>query len=159
MFEAKRVVINRGARSAVCRLLSVFALVCLLFSSCGVKTVEKFTMPVMDGENVGTSAEPTENPAREVRGIWIASVYNINYPSKAGLSAAELAAELDDIVKTAKETGLNSIYFQVRPSGDALYKSDIFPVSEYISGERGKEADGGFDALAYLLKAAHKEGI
>jgi len=159
MFEGRTVAVNRGRGSAFCRLLSLFALICVLFSSCGENTVEKFTMPVMDGESVGTSAEPTENPAREVRGIWIASVYNINYPSKAGLSAAELAAELDDIVKTAKETGLNSIYFQVRPSGDALYDSDIFPVSEYISGVRGKAADGGFDALDYLLKIAHKEGM
>ncbi len=159
MYVNKRIVTDRKKGSAFWRLLSVFALFCLLFSSCGVKTVEKFTMPVMDGESVGTSAEPAENPAREVRGVWIASVYNINYPSRSGLDAATLASELDDIVKTAKETGLNEIYFQVRPSGDALYDSDIFPVSEYISGERGKEADGGFDALGYLLKVAHAEGI
>ena len=116
-------------------------------------------MPVMDGETAPVGTEPVDGPDSEVRGVWIASVYNIDYPSAVGLSEKQLAAELDAIVKNVKALGLNAIYFQVRPSGDALYKSDIFPASEYVSGERGREADGGFDALAYLLKIAHAEGI
>ena len=141
------------------RLLAFAMLLCVLLSSCGGGTVEQFTMSVMDGEDALAGTEPADGPDSEVRGVWIASVYNIDYPSAVGLSADKLSAELDAIVENAKAMGLNAIYFQVRPSGDALYKSDIFPASEYVSGERGKEAEGGFDALAYLLKIAHEEGI
>jgi len=138
----------------------------LLLSACSEGTVGTDTSANTEFSAPDTSAElpvviepVTESKNQEVRGVWIASVYNINYPSKPGLDKATLMAELDDIVKTTEETGLNAIYFQVRPSGDALYKSDIFPVSEYLSGEQGKDADGGFDPLAYLLETAHAKGI
>ncbi len=149
--------INNGG--VVVRLVSLLMLACMLLSSCAGGKVEQFTMPVMDSEDIPAGTEPVDGPDSEVRGVWIASVYNIDYPSSAGLSANKLASELDSIVENVKSMGLNTIYFQVRPSGDALYKSDIFPVSAYLSGERGKKADGGFDPLEYLLKAAHAEGI
>ncbi len=101
----------------------------------------------------------TTDPMREIRGVYIASVYNINYPSKKGLSEAELRAELDEIVSTCLNANLNAIYFQVRPSADSLYKSEIFPASEYISGIQGELAPGGFDPLAYLIEISAKNNI
>ncbi|MGN1121104.1 MAG: family 10 glycosylhydrolase, partial [Eubacteriales bacterium] len=95
----------------------------------------------------------------EMRGVWIASVININYPSRTGLSQAELMAELDDIVKNTKEAGLNTIFFQVRPTADALYPSALFPYSKYISGTQGAAPDGNFDSLAYLLEKAGEAGL
>ncbi len=110
-----------------------------------------------------TAAGNLLNPDAEVRGVYIATVTNINFPSKKGLSVPDLKAELDDIVKTCKAAGLNAIYFQVRPSADALYKSEIFPVSEYLTGKQGwtlpSDKSGEFDPLAYLLKIAHDENI
>ena len=100
-----------------------------------------------------------KNPAylqmEQVQGVWIASVGNIDFPSKADLTEAELCAELDSIVATVKETGLNTIFFQVRPACDALYKSEIFPVSKYMSSNGTLTVD----ALEYLIEKAHKEGI
>ncbi len=110
-------------------------------------------------ENISVSTEPLPRGTEEMRGLWIATVNNINFPSKQGLSAKKLAAELDGIVAFAKETGFNTIIFQVRPAADALYKSDIFPPSKFVSGVAGKEADGGFDCLGYLISAAHEENI
>lgn len=95
----------------------------------------------------------------EMRGLWIATVNNINFPSKQKLSAKKLAAELDAIVAFAKENGFNTILFQVRPAADALYASEIFPASKFVSGKAGTIADGGFDCLGYLLSAAHAEEI
>lgn len=95
----------------------------------------------------------------EMRGIWIATVNNINFPSKQGLSAESLKKELDEIVDFSSQNGFNAILFQVRPCADALYKSDIFPASRFVSGVAGEEADGGFDCLAYIVKAAHAHGI
>ena len=91
----------------------------------------------------------------EFAGVWIASVFNIDYPSKADLSADELKAEIDSIVANAEEMGLNTIFFQVRPEADALYKSDIFPVSRYMSST----GELKFDALEYIVYAAHQKGI
>ena len=99
-------------------------------------------------------------PGREsIRAVWIATVSNINYPTKRGLAKKELCEELDRIVERCASLGANAIFFQVRPCSDALYDSDIFPSSHYVSGERGKDADGGFDSLEYLIKAAKKANI
>ncbi|MGI6030579.1 MAG: family 10 glycosylhydrolase [Eubacteriales bacterium] len=102
-----------------------------------------------------TAAEKEE----EMRGTWIATVYNINFPSKQGLSAQQQKQELDAIVKNAQEMGLNAIFFQVRPMGDALYPSEIFPWSSVLTGTQGKENADGFDPLAYIIKQAHAAGI
>ncbi len=95
------------------------------------------------------------DPASEVRGVYIATVYNIDYPSKSNLSAAALKAELDAILKTVSDAGLNTIYFQVRPASDALYTSSLFPVSKSLS-TNGKLI---FDPLKYLIDAAHQQNI
>lgn len=95
----------------------------------------------------------------ELRGVWIASVLNINFPSKTGLSANQMKAELDDIVKNCKEANLNAIFFQVRPAGDALYNSEYFPTSKYLTGKQGDPFKGGFDPLAYIIEIAHKNNI
>ncbi len=94
------------------------------------------------------------DPNREVRGLWIPSVLNITFPSKPGLSADEMRAELDDIVKTARDANLNTLCLQVRPASDALYHSDLFPTSAYLSGTQGQAADADFDPLAYLCEIA-----
>lgn len=120
----------------------------------------------VDNPSDSMTQETTQNPTTglpdpdsEVRGMWIATVTNINFPSKQGLSAAKLRAELDDIIATAVSANLNAIYFQVRPSADALYKSDIFPTSAYLTGKQGSAVDGDFDVLAYLLEKAHEKNI
>lgn len=99
------------------------------------------------------------NGDSEMRGIWIASVSNINYPSAKSLSHDALANELDGIISLCEENGINTVLFQVRPCSDALYNSDIFPVSEYLSGKQGDPADGGFDPLDYICGAAHEKNI
>ncbi|MBQ3125856.1 MAG: family 10 glycosylhydrolase [Clostridia bacterium] len=111
-----------------------------------------YTAPEQGGEGI-------LNPDAEVRGVWIASVLNINYPSEPGLSAAKLAAEIDDILANCEKNGFNAVYFQVRPTADALYKSELFPTSYYLTGEQGKALAGGFDPLAYLLAEAHARNI
>ncbi|MBQ3075566.1 MAG: family 10 glycosylhydrolase, partial [Clostridia bacterium] len=88
----------------------------------------------------------------EIRGVYIASVSNINFPSRSGLSEEALREELDAIVENSRRIGFDTVYFQARPSGDALYDSALFPTSRYLSGTEGKEI--GFDPLAYLIRRA-----
>lgn len=90
-------------------------------------------------------------------GAWVATVGNIDFPSKPGLTASELKAEIDAIVADCKEMGVNAIFFQVRPESDALYYSDIFPSSAHVVLKQGNELP--LDCLAYFIKAAHAENI
>lgn len=95
----------------------------------------------------------------EMRGVWVASVANINFPSKTELSVSQMKAELDSIVDTAKKAKLNAIFFQVSPCADALYKSDTYPWSEYLTGQQGVAPVGEFDPLSYITEKAHSENI
>lgn len=99
------------------------------------------------------------DPEREFRGVWVATVANINWPSKPGLSVSAQKAELLDILETAKANNLNAILFQVRPACDALYKSDLEPWSEYLTGTMGQAPDPLYDPLEFALKAAHRRGL
>jgi len=100
-----------------------------------------------------------ENKTEGLRGVWIASVYNIDYPSQQGLREDDLKRELDLIIKNVKKINGNAIFFQVRPTADALYQSQIFPWSHWLSGKQGQGSDGNFDPLEYLIKEGKKEGI
>ncbi len=94
---------------------------------------------------------------RELRGLWVATVANLDYPSRQGLPPAALAAELDVLVDRAADLGLNTLVFQVRPEGDALYRSDLEPWSRFLSGTQGR--DPGFDPLEYLVEKGHSRGM
>jgi uncharacterized lipoprotein YddW (UPF0748 family) len=88
------------------------------------------------------SYEPTNlappKPVREFRGAWVATVGNIDWPSRPDLSVAEQEAELLAILDRAAQLKLNAIIFQVRPACDAMYASPIEPWSEYLTGAMGK---------------------
>jgi uncharacterized lipoprotein YddW (UPF0748 family)/N-acetylmuramoyl-L-alanine amidase len=98
-------------------------------------------------------------PAGEFRGVWVASVINLDYPSRQGLSEAALKREADSILDGALEMGFNAVILQVRPASDALYSSSLFPWSEVITGEQGASPPGGFDPLAYFTEGAHRRGM
>lgn len=89
--------------------------------------------------------------------MWVASIINLDFPSAPGLSADQLKGECDAIVANAKAMGLNTVYFQVRPSGDALYPSTIFPSSAYVVPNQGDALP--LDLLDYMLTVAHREGL
>ncbi len=93
----------------------------------------------------------------EFRGAWISSVHNLDWPSKKGLSAAQQKAELVRLLDSAKSLGLTDVFFQVRPEGDALYRSSLEPWSRFLTGTQGK--DPGYDPLAFCISEAGKRGI
>ena len=108
-------------------------------------------------ESGSGSAAGVESGDAPLLGVWAASVYNLDFPSRPDLSADELKAELDTIIENTKSWGLNALFLQVRPCADALYPSDIFPVSGVLSSSG--ELPGGFDPLAYAVERAHAEGL
>jgi uncharacterized lipoprotein YddW (UPF0748 family) len=98
-------------------------------------------------------------PVREFRGAWVATVGNIDWPSRKGLSSAEQQAELLAILDRAVRLKLNAVIFQVRPACDALYVSRIEPWSEYLSGTMGQAPNPFYDPLAFAVAEAHKRGL
>ena len=99
-------------------------------------------------------------PAQDgMRGVWVSSVANIDYPSQQGLSADQLKSEADTILNNIAAMGLNTVFLQVRPSADALYQSALFPWSRYVSGTTGQAPDGDFDVLAYWVEGAHSRSL
>jgi uncharacterized lipoprotein YddW (UPF0748 family) len=96
-------------------------------------------------------------PKPEFRGVWIATVANIDWPSKPGLPADEQKRELVALLDRCKDIHLNAVIFQVRPMADALYESKLEPWSEYLTGTMGKSP--GYDPLAFAVTEAHARGL
>ncbi|MEY4387345.1 MAG: hypothetical protein RLY20_2628 [Verrucomicrobiota bacterium] len=96
---------------------------------------------------------------REFRAAWIPTVGNSCWPSKPGLSTADQKAELLALLDRAVELKLNAVVFQVRPAADALYKSDLEPWSEYITGYQGRAPSPYYDPLEFAVTEAHKRGL
>ncbi|QJR16595.1 glycoside hydrolase family 10 protein [Usitatibacter palustris] len=96
---------------------------------------------------------------REFRAAWVASVANIDWPSKPGLPVATQKEEIVRIVERAHRLGLNALIVQVRPAADALYASALEPWSEYLTGTQGVAPDPYYDPLALWIAEAHRRGI
>ncbi len=98
-------------------------------------------------------------PQEEFRGVWVATVANIDWPSKRTLTTDEQKAELIHILDKCVELNLNAVVFQVRPATDALYKSDIEPWSPYLTGKMGQAPEPFYDPLQFVVEEAHKRGL
>ncbi|GAB2794761.1 glycoside hydrolase family 10 protein [Streptomyces daliensis] len=94
---------------------------------------------------------------REMRGMWLATVANRDWPSAQGLSPEQQRAELRAYLDAAVRRRLNTVFFQARPTADALWPSRYEPWSEWLTGEQGK--DPGWDPLGYVVREAHRRGL
>ncbi|MFB6517964.1 glycoside hydrolase family 10 protein [Streptomyces sp. NPDC056401] len=100
-------------------------------------------------------AEGAGTPA--FRGMWVASVQNVDWPSQSGLSAREQRAELLGLLDTAVARRLNAVILQVRPTADAMWPSAREPWSQWLTGEQG--VDPGWDPLGTAVAEAHARGL
>lgn len=104
-------------------------------------------------------SELPPEPPREFRGLWIATVANINWPSQPGLPAAEQRQELKDLIERAHDLNFNAIILQVRPTGDTIYPSKIEPWSEYLTGASGHPPKPFYDPLLFAISETHRHGM
>lgn len=102
--------------------------------------------------------DPTSHK-RQFRGVWIASVHNLDWPSKPGLSVRKIKKEYIKQIEKLKELGMNAVIVQIRPTGDAFYPSTYEPWSEFLTGEQGVEPKAGFDPLEFMINETHKRAI
>lgn len=132
--------------SRIWLIVTLFAF--LLISGCAL------FRPAVDVESV--VVPPIE---REFRGVWIATVANIDWPSQPGLPVEEQKAELRAMLDRIEALHMNAVVFQVRPAADALYYSEYEPWSEYLTGTQGKPPEPFYDPLAFAVEEAHRRGL
>ncbi len=96
---------------------------------------------------------------REFRGAWIASVANINWPSRNNLTVEQQKAEAIRILDLLKDNNFNAVIFQARPSADALYTSTIEPWSYFLTGQTGRAPYPNYDPLQFWTEEAHRRGM
>ena len=101
----------------------------------------------------------TVSPKFEFRAVWVATVANIDWPSKPGLSSEEQQNEVIGILDKQKALGMNAVILQIRPASDALYQSAIEPWSRYLTGVPGKAPHPYYDPLHFWIEEAHKRGM
>ncbi|MGB3007063.1 MAG: family 10 glycosylhydrolase [Chitinophagaceae bacterium] len=130
------------------RLIIIFSLFSLLVSCTATK------------KNVGekiNSGIPKANT--EFRAAWVATVANINWPSKPGLSTEEQKKEALELLDFLQQHNFNAVILQVRPQCDALYKSELEPWSYFLTGKQGEAPSPYYDPLEFWTEAAHNRGI
>lgn len=94
-----------------------------------------------------------------LRGAWISSVYNIDWPQdpRKGFDADEQKSHFIQMLDQLKDMGMNAVFVQIRPTADSFYPSEYFPWSEWLTGSQGK--DPGYDPLAFMIEETHARGM
>src|SRR6476646_5887216 len=116
-----------------------------------------FAIPAC-AETVVSSSTPPPMP-REFRGVWVATVKNIDWPSRPGLSGDEQQRELVKILDKCVDLNLNAVVLQIRTEADAFYPSKLEPWSEFLSGKMGQPPKPYYDPLEFAVKEAHQRGL
>ena len=98
-------------------------------------------------------------PIYEVRAVWVASVENIDWPSKKGLSAETQKEEFIQLLNLHQRNGMNTVFVQVRPTADAMYASSFEPWSEYLMGKQGAPPSPYYDPLQFMIDETHLRGM
>ena len=101
----------------------------------------------------------TAAPKRELRGVWIASVSNIDFPLRSSDAPGKQRADFIDILETHRKLGINAVFVQVRPASDALYANAREPWSEWLTGAQGRAPEPLWDPLQFMVEEAHKRNM
>lgn len=126
------------------------------------ETTKQDTLPEEVPQKKETSKLNLQKPPldiHEFRAAWVATVANINWPSKPGLSTIEQQQEAVKLLDFLKSHNFNAVIFQIRPQADALYESKLEPWSYFLTGEQGKAPLPYYDPLQYWIKMAHERGL
>lgn len=108
---------------------------------------------------LGTTFSQNQNPKRELRGAWIATVVNIDWPLGKNNSTEIQKRNLVNQLDSLADAGMNAIFFQVRTECDALYKSNYEPWSHWLTGVQGKAPEPFYDPLQFAINESHKRGM
>lgn len=120
---------------------------------------EEPVAPVVAPVVVKEKRKDVPRTMREFRAAWVASVANINWPSKPGLTSKEQQQEAIALLDLLKKHNFNAVILQVRPQTDALYESELEPWSYFLTGKQGQAPEPFYDPLHFWIEAAHDRGL
>lgn len=129
----------------------------LLF--CGISIIMSSCFSVQKPQTTADTIDTQPKTEHEFRAAWIATVANINWPSRPGLPVDSQKLEALALLDYLAQHHFNAAILQVRPHGDALYKSELEPWSYYLTGEQGKAPSPYYDPLDFWVEEAHNRGI
>jgi len=104
-------------------------------------------------------ANPVSYPKRQLRGAWISTVVNIDWPASGVIDPERQRADLITLLDELKKTGMNAVFAQIRPTSDSFYPSEFFPWSHWLTGEQGKAPNDGYDPLRFMIDEAHERNM
>ena len=136
------------------KLFAILFFAFLIFISCSSSKQTTRLRHTTDGQ-----AQQSPNAEREFRAAWVATVANINWPSKPGLAVDSQKLEAIALLDFLQKHHFNAVILQVRPQADALYKSEIEPWSYYLTGKQGAAPEPFYDPLEFWIKEAHDRGL
>ncbi len=99
------------------------------------------------------------SPKRELRAVWIATVVNIDYPSKPTERVIAQQEEFKNLLDQYRGLGFNAVIVQIRCAGDSFYESAYAPWSRYLTGQEGRAPEPYYDPLTFMVAEAHKRGM
>ncbi|AGA78278.1 glycoside hydrolase family 10 protein [Echinicola vietnamensis] len=106
-----------------------------------------------------TMAMAQKSPKRELRAAWIATVNNIDWPSKPGLPASQQREEYVLLLDSLAAAGMNAVVMQIRPTADTFYPSSYEPWSAYLTGKQGQAPSSYYNPLAFMIAEAKKRNL
>lgn len=98
-------------------------------------------------------------PKYEMRAAWIATVDNIDWPSRGNYETEAQKKEFTDLLDMHKRLGMNAVVVQIRPATDAFFPSEYEPWSEWLTGKQGRAPSPYYDPLAFMIEETHKRGM
>ena len=161
--EAQKIEVLQFSASIAQRVRPfIFVIIMLAVAACSTQK-EVVKEPEAPKKEEAPKIKPTlkniPSTPREFRGVWIATVDNIDWPSEPNLPVSSQKAELRAMLDRAEFLNLNAVIFQVRPAADALYRSPYEPWSEYLTGKQGVPPDPYYDPLKFAIEEAHRRGL
>ena len=118
-----------------------------------------FVLQLSIGQCVQGSEFSKATPKRDLRGVFLTSVFNLDWPTNRAATPAVQQAELITILDNLKINGYNTVFLQVRPECDALYISSLEPWSIRLTGTQGLAPSPLWDPLTFAVEAAHNRGL
>lgn len=141
--------------------ISALMAAAILFAGCSSKPPVSLVSPPLSTPSSPAKAQKMKQP---VRGVWLATVSRLDWPPaqsiNVGSASTRIAMQkkaLTDKLDNLQTLGINTVFFQVKPDGTALWPSSILPWSDMLTGKIGENP--GYDPLQFMLDEAHKRGM
>ncbi|HAC16395.1 MAG TPA: glycoside hydrolase, partial [Bacteroidetes bacterium] len=138
--------------------LLIFSAILIFLSSCKSTEVNSKSITVTPSK-FSDELKSVTTPKFEMRGVWISTVVNLDWPSEPDLTVEKQRNELVFLFDQLYQNGFNAVFFQIRTESDALYNSPYEPWSYFLTKKQGKAPEPFYDPLEFAIDLAHERGM